>query len=335
MCRINILKILCTLLIMKKYLTIIVCLLISSALASACRPRLAGATPASGSSLDVLAAESFLADIAQNVAGDRLIVGTLLPLGLDPHAFEPTPRDVAKIVDSNIFIVNGAGLEKWLANILESAGGQRLVIDASAGLIPKHRPAGGIVCGPPTQAGVEENSGGGDPHFWLDPVLVIRYVENIRDGLSQADPQARDLYVRNAEAYISRLKELDVWIAGQVAQIPPEQRLLVTNHESLGYFADRYGFKLVGAILPSFSTAASPSAGELARLADCIRSSGTPAIFLETGANPQLADQLAQETGIRIVTELYTHSITPPDGNAPDYISMMKYNTQAIVGALK
>lgn len=320
---------------MRRTSTIIVYILILSVVVSACQLRPAVTPQAGKAALDVLAAESFLADIAQNVAGDRLIVGALLPLGLDPHAFEPTPRDVAKIVDSNVFIVNGAGLEKWLANILESAGGQRLVIEASAGLVAKQRSAGGIVCGPPSQAGTEGISGGGDPHFWLDPALVIHYVENIRDGLNQADPQAGDLYARNAEAYVSRLKELDAWIAGEVAQIPPERRLLVTNHESLGYFADRYGFKLVGAILPGFSTAASPSAGELARLADCIRSSGAPAIFLETGANPQLADQLAQETGIRIVTELYTHSITPPGGNAPDYISMMKYNTQAIVGALK
>jgi ABC-type Zn uptake system ZnuABC Zn-binding protein ZnuA len=165
--------------------------------------------------------------------------------------------------------------------------------------------------------------------------LVVRYAENIRDGLSQADPQGNETYTRNAEAYIARLKELDTWIATQVAQIPPDRRLLVTNHESLGYFADRYGFKLVGAILPGFSTGASPSAGDLARLADCIKSSGAPAIFLEAGVNPQLADQLAQETGIRVVTGLYTHSITAPGGNAPDYISMMKYNTQAIVDALK
>jgi ABC-type Zn uptake system ZnuABC Zn-binding protein ZnuA len=258
----------------------------------------------------------------------------LLPLGLDPHAFVPIPKDVARIADSDVLIVNGAGLEEWMSSILDGAGGQRLVIEASAGLTPKQRSAEGIACAPPSQA-EDEHAGEGDPHFWLDPVLVVRYVENIRDGLSQADPQSKESYVNNAAAYIARLKELDAWIARQVAQIPPERRLLVTNHESLGYFADRYGFKLVGAILPSFSTAASPSAGDLARLADCIKSSGAPAIFLETGTNPQLADQLAQETGIRVVTELYSHSITPSNGNAPDYIAMMEYNTRAIVNALK
>jgi ABC-type Zn uptake system ZnuABC Zn-binding protein ZnuA len=254
---------------------------------------------------------------------------------LDPHAFEPTPKDVAKIADSNVLIVNGAGLEQWLANILESAGGQRLVIEASSGLSPTRRSDEEIVCAPPGQASDDQHAQEGDPHFWLDPMLVIRYVENIRDGFIQADPQGKESYEDNAAAYLARLEELDAWIAAQVATIPPERRLLVTNHESLGYFADRYGFKLIGAILPSFSTVASPSAGDLARLADCIETSGTPAIFLETGANPQLAEQLAQETGIRVVAELYSHSITPAGGNAPDYISMMKYNTQAIVDALK
>ena len=318
---------------MKNDATILLCLFVFSAFASACQATPAVGTQESGATLRVLAAESFLADMAQNVAGDRLKVDALLPLGLDPHAFEPTPKDVAKIADSNVLIVNGAGLEKWLTNILENAGGQRLVIEAAAGLNPKQRSAEGIVCAPPSQAGGE--AGQGDPHFWLDPILVIRYVENIRDGLSQFDPQGKEAYASNAEDYISRLKELDTWIAGQVGQIPPERRLLVTNHESLGYYADRYGFKLIGAILPSFSTIASPSAGDLARLADCIKSSRAPAIFLETGTNPQLAEQLARETGIRVVTDLYTESLTSPGGNATDYISMMKYNTQMIVNALK
>jgi manganese/iron transport system substrate-binding protein len=121
----------------------------------------------------------------------------------------------------------------------------------------------------------------------------------------------------------------------QVAQIPAERRLLVTNHESFGYFADRYGFRIVGAIVPSVSTGAAPSAQQLAMLVDRIKATGAPAVFLETGANPQLADQLAQETGVRVVTGLYTHSISAPDGPAPTYLEMLRYNTQAIVEALK
>ncbi len=290
-----------------------------------------GATPAAQApasdnpGLKVLAAETFLADIAQNVAGERLTVEALMPLGVDPHGFEPTPQDVAKVADSQVLIVNGAGFEAFLAELLQNAGGERQVIEASAGLTQRSTPAGEVI-------GEAHES---DPHFWFDPTLVITYVENIRAGLSQADPDGAAGYAANAGRYIAQLKELDGWIATQVKQIPPERRLLVTNHESLGYFADRYGFKMVGAIVPNVSPTSSPSAGQMAQLIEQIKATGAPAIFLETGANSQLADQIAKETGLKVETQLYSHSITAPDGPAPTYIDMMKYNTKVIIEALK
>ena len=123
------------------------------------------------------------------------------------------------------------------------------------------------------------------------------------------------------------LKDLDPWIREQVEPIPADQRLLVTNHESFGYFADRYGFKVVGTVLPSVSTGAAPSAEQMAALIETMRASGAKAIFLETGADRRLADQIAQETGAQVVTGLYSHSVTEPGGEAPTYIEMMKYNT--------
>ena len=276
--------------------------------------------------LRVLAIESFLADIAQNVAGERLGIETLLPTGLDPHAYEATPKDLVKIAESQVLIINGAGFEEWLQPTLDSTGGERQIIEAAAGLESRRLTA--------AEAG-EHGHGAGDPHFWLDPNNVVQYVENLRDGLSQADPAGSQVYAANAEAYIARLKELDAWIVEQVAQIPPERRILVTNHESFGYFADRYGFQIAGSILPSFSTGASPSAQELAQLVEHIRELHAQAIFLETGANPQLAQQIAEETGIQVITELYSHSLTGPDGDAPNYIEMMKFNVGTIVAALK
>ena len=174
-----------------------------------------------------------------------------------------------------------------------------------------------------------------DPHFWLDPNNVITYVENIRAALTQADPAGAAVYAANAAAYGTRLKDLDAWIVAQVAVLPPARRLLVTNHESFGYFADRYGFRITGTVIPSVSSDASPSAQQLARLVDRIRAAQAPAIFLEAGANPQLADQVARETGVRVVTGLYTHSISAPGGGAPTYIDMLKFDVSAIVNALK
>jgi ABC-type Zn uptake system ZnuABC Zn-binding protein ZnuA len=292
----------------------------------ACAPAGPAAQPAGGAPLAVLATETFLADIAQNVAGDRLKVAALLPIGTDPHSFEPTPQDAAKVAASQVLIVNGGGLESFLSKLLDNADGQRLVIVASAGLVSRTPGAGEIR---------DADHPEGDPHFWLDPIMVVKYVDNIRAGLSQADPAGAAVYARNAEAYSAQLKELDTWIAAQVQQIPPERRLLVTNHESFGYYADRYGFKIVGAVVPSFSSDASPSAQQLAQLVNAIKASGAPAVFLETGSNPQLAQQVAQETGIKVVADLYTHSISPAGGPAPSYIEMMRYDTRAIVDALK
>ena len=153
--------------------------------------------------------------------------------------------------------------------------------------------------------GGDHHHDAGDPHFWLDPTKAITYVENIRDGLSQADPAGKDVYAANAAAYIAQLQELDTWIAQQVGQsIPAERRQIVTNHESFGYFADRYGFTIIGTVVPSVSTGSAPSAQQLARLVDRIKATGAPAIFLETGANPQLAQQVAAETGVKVVTDL-------------------------------
>jgi len=298
--------------------------LCSLLLLTACTPAPTPPSPSTAPALpNVLAVETFLADMAQQVAGTRLTVRALMPIGVDPHSFEPAPTDIVQVSASTVLIVNGAGVEGFLNRLLQNAGGQRLVIEAAAGL--SSRPSA------PAPSGQAEK----DPHFWLDPVLAIRYVENIRDGLSQADPAGAALYTANAAAYSARLRELDAWIREQVNQVPAARRLLVTNHESLGYFADRYGFQVIGAIIPSVSTDAAPSAQQLAALIDQIKATGARAVFLETGANPQLAEQIATETGVQVVTGLLTHSVNAAGAEGATYIEMMKYNTRAIVAALK
>ncbi len=285
-----------------------------------------------GDSLEVLAVEVFLADIVRNVAGDAASVASLVPAGSDPHAFMLTPADAVKIARCDVLVVNGAGFEPTLDEMLENISEHAVLVEASAGLASRTGQEG-------EDAGGESDDGHqhdqGDPHFWLDATLVVKYVENIRDGLAAADPLHSAAYEANAAAYSRRLIELDAWIKDQVAMIPPERRLLVTNHESLGYFADRYGFTIVGTVMPSVSTGSSPSAQQLARLIGAIKQTGARAIFLETGSNPDLAKQVAAETGITVVTQLYTHSLTGADGSASTYENMMRANVEAIVAALK
>jgi len=274
----------------------------------------------------ILTSTTFLADITHNVAGDRVAVESLLPIGTDPHSYQPTPRDTAKLADSKLLIINGAEYEHFLETLLENAGGERTVIEASAGILPE-RNASAV-------EGQATDANGVDPHMWLDPNNVILYVENIRKGLANYDPAGAAFYQSNADAYIAELKDLDAWIVGQVSQIPLERRLLVTNHEALGYFAERYGFTIAGTVIESFSSGASPSAGQMAGLIDQIKVSGAPAIFLDTSDNEALAKQIADETGVRVVTDLHLESLT--DGApAGTYIDMMKYNVTQIVNALR
>jgi manganese/iron transport system substrate-binding protein len=208
-------------------------------------------------------------------------------------------------------VINSPGFEPSVDKLVAGAGNEDLaVIDASKGL------AGENV----------------DPHFWLDPIDVITYVENVRAGLTAIDPEGAPEYAANAAAYAQELRDLDSWITGRVATIPESRRLLVTNHESFGHFAERYGLDVVGTVFPTADGEGAPSAKALGTLIDDIRATGAPAIFLETGSNVDLADQVARETGVKIVTDLYTHSLAE---NAPTYLDMMRWNVDHIVEALR
>jgi len=312
---------------MKKIInSIIIMMTITALFLTAC-----GSTPqSSDSALSVLASTSFLADIAQNVAGDRITVDSLLPIGSDPHAYQAAPSDVAKIDESNLLILNGVEYEHFIEALLENAGGERIIVEAAAGL--EAHPAEEHA--DEAEAGTGHDHEAGDPHMWLDPNLVITYVENIRDGLIEVDPEGAETYTANADVYIAQLKNLDKWIVEQVNAIPAERRLLVTNHEAVGYFAERYGFEVVGAVVPSLSTDAGTSAKEMAALIEQIKAAGAPAIFLGEVENPDLANQIADETGVKVVDNLHLESLTDGDP-AATYIDMMKHNVTQIVNALK
>ena len=301
---------------MKKIINSIITL---TALASLFLTGCGSAPKSSDGRLKALTSTTFLADITRNIAGDRISVDSLLPVGADPHAYQAAPSDVAKIAGSNLLILNGLEYEHFIESLLENAEGERLIIEATAGLSPRK------------DAGSEH---GVDPHMWLDPNLVVTYVENIRDGLIQIDVEGTQIYKANADAYITQLKDLDKWIVEQVNTIPAERRLLVTNHEAFGYFAERYGFEVAGAVIPSLSTDAGTSAKELAALIEVIKTSGAPAIFLGEVENPDLANQIAAETNVKVVDNLHLESLTV-GAPAATYIDMMKHNVNQIVEALK
>jgi len=282
---------------------------------------------APGERLRVVATTTIVADIVVQVAGELIEVRTLLPLGADPHAFEPAPRDVVILEDAHVVVANGAGLETFLAPFIATAGRGVPVVELSEGIALRDAPPGD-----PEHA--SEEGAEGDPHTWTSPANAIVFARNAADAFATLDPDHADAYRAGAEAYVAQLEALDAWVRGEIETIPPESRVLVSDHDVFGYYADRYGLAQIGAIIPAFSTMAQPSAGEFAALQATIRERGVKAVFVGTTVNPATADQLARDLGIRVVA-LYTGSLGPAGSGADTYIDYTRYNTNAIVGALR
>ncbi len=283
----------------------------------------------------VVTSAGFLADMTRNVAGERAAVTSLIPPETDPHVFEPTPADLRETAGADLVVLNGAGLEGRLADMVREAGGDVPVIEAAAGLEPRTPQPGEPTHDEETGGGDDAHEGEVDPHFWLDPTLAVSYVTTIRDALIEVDPAGADEYRTNAEAYIAELDELDRWIAAQVETIDPVDRQLVMNHVSHGYYADRYGLRIVGAVIPGVSSGETPSARDLAELVATVRRTGVKAIFVDIGEDPGLGRQIAAETGIEVVDDLRVHSLSEPGGGAATYIEMLRHDTQRIVEALR
>lgn len=281
--------------------------------------------------LNVVATTTFIGDVTKQIGGDFIDLSVMMPAGADPHSFEPTPADLGKVADADLVFVNGIAFEAFLEKLIENAGDEAKVVTVSEGIETI-----AFVEGADEHADEEHahDHGEFDPHVWHDPNNVILWANHIADALSTHDPENATTYRANAEAYIAELQSLDTWIEEQVAQIPEANRRLVTEHGTLGYFAARYGFEIVGTAIPGFSTLAEPSAQELADLADAIRDLDVKAIFVGNTVNANVVSQIAQDTGIQLVP-MYTDSLSAADGPAATYLDFMKFNVEAMVGALK
>ncbi len=287
------------------------------------RPASGGDSAAGGPRLNVVATTSIIADIVRQVGGEYVSLTTLLPAGVDPHAFEPTPRDLAAVADADLVFANGFGLELFLGKMLAGAGEQVPVVYVSEGITPRQ----------PGEADQDHPGEEVDPHTWTSPANVLVFVDNIEQALAERDPAHTDAYRANAARYRQALVELDEWVQAQIEQIPPDRRKLVTDHPVFGYYADRYGLEQVGAVIPSFSTAAEPSAGELAALEEQIRRYQVRAIFVGNTVNPALSERVARDTGVRLLT-LYTGSLGGPDSGVETYLDYIRFNTRTIVEGL-
>lgn len=289
-----------------------------------------------GEKLKIVATTNIVGDVVRNVGNDQIDLTVLMDIGVDPHTYVPTPADTAAIHDAYVVFANGAGLEADLEEMFENAGGKAVHIHVSHGLELRSAPGGHEheeEDAASSKVEGEHDHGDVDPHVWFSVPNVIRWVENIEHTLSALDPANAGVYEENAREYVHELEELDAWIQDQMAQIPEANRKLVTNHPVFGYFADRYGLEQVGAVY-SISPSSEPSAQDIAALEDAIGEHGVPAVFAESTVNPKLAEQVAQDVGVKLVP-LYTGSLGSPGSGAETYLLLMRYDVNAIVDALK
>ncbi len=286
--------------------------------------------------LQIVASFSILGDLVENVGGDAVQVTTLIGPGVDAHTYDPAPADLVVLAEADVIFENGLGFEPWLDGFFESTQPPAARVVVTDGITP--REAGEEH--DEQQGDVEDDAahehGQFDPHVWHDVANVMMMVGNIRDALVAADPARAELYEANAAAYIGELEALDASIREQVGTLPEERRKLVTSHDTFGYFADAYGFEVIGTALGSLSTeAGDPSARDIATLITQIEEAGVPAIFAENVANPDLMESIAAEAGVELAPPLYTDALGPPGSPGETYIGVMQSNVTTIVDALR
>jgi ABC-type Zn uptake system ZnuABC Zn-binding protein ZnuA len=277
-----------------------------------------------GAALRVVTSTTVLADFVRAVGGEDVRVTAVAPAGADPHTFQPTPQTMRTLEQAQVVFFNGAGLEEWWGKVARSVRGKDVAaVELSQGLATLRMPAHGH--------GGRQHGENPDPHAWLDPTLVKRYVERIRETLGRADPPRAARYADRAKAYQAELDALDEWIRTQVAAIPPARRKLVTFHNAFQYLGKRYGLA-VDFLLAS--PGREPSAKALADLTRRLTQQNVPAVFAEADFNPKLLEVLARDAGVKVVTNLYDGSLTdgPP---ADSYLNLMRHNVRTIVEALR
>jgi len=275
---------------------------------------------ASDGRLEVVATTTVLGDWVRAVGGDAVAVDQVLEPNTDPHQYEPRPSDVEAAAGATLVFANGDGLDSWVEEVVSDSGSDAKIVDLGA-VVPDRLP------------GEEEGDAGAeyDPHWWHDPRNAEAAVAEIERRLAAADPARRHLFENDAERYLARLRALDRGIARCVDAVAPSRRKLVTDHDALGYFARRYGIEVVGAVIPSQTTEAQPSAKDLAELARTVEEQGVGAIFPESSLSPKLAEAIARQTGASAEHALYGDSLGPEGSAGATYLGMEAANADAIV----
>ncbi|MBR9923189.1 MAG: zinc ABC transporter solute-binding protein [Bacteroidetes bacterium] len=268
--------------------------------------------------LNVVATASIFADMAQNIAGDApLRISSIVPIGGDPHIYEPTPRDARLAAEADLILMNGLTFEGWLKELIQNSGTSATVKLITEGVTP-------------IESTRYENAT--DPHAWMDAAYGLIYIKNIKDALVTLDPDNAEMFEFNYQVYKQQLEEIHQSIQKQINSIPEKQRVLITSHDAFRYYGNRYGLQLESVL--GVSTDAEVQTSDIMRLNKIIQENKVPAVFIETTVNPKLLKQLATDNKVAIGGSLYSDSIGGKDSPAPSYLDMLIYNTNVITEAL-
>ncbi|MCK8828410.1 zinc ABC transporter substrate-binding protein [Natroniella acetigena] len=270
--------------------------------------------------LKVVTTYSIIHDLVENVAGDRVELDTMVPIGEEPEEYEPLPEDMQNVSEADLVFSNGLGIEHWLVSMIQNVAPDQNMVEVTEGIEPFYLYDGGL-------------QGEPDPHAWLDPILVRDYyIPNILDALIELDPEGEEYYQQRAAEYQKELGELDQWIEEQVEQISVENRILVTSEGAYRYFVEAYGFE--EGFIWQINAHEEGTPQQIADLIDSIREQEVKAVFVETSVSHRPMERVAEEVGVPIGGVLYSDSTDEPGSENDNYLSMMEHNVVTIVEVL-
>ncbi len=265
----------------------------------------------------VASTASMIWDMAKNIGGDHFDHQMIVPIGGDPHIYEPTPSDARLVANADLILKNGLTFEGWINSLIENSGTKAAVVTVTEGV-----PA-------LTSLTYKDAS---DPHAWMDARKGEFYLRNIRDALIELSPEHKEDITKNYEKYSRELSNLDEYIENEIKKIPEAQRILITSHDAFQYYGRRYGLKLQA--IQGVSTDAEVQTADILRVNKVIRESGVPAVFVESTINPKMLNRIAKDNDIVVGGSLFSDSIGDEKSAAPSYLEMLRYNTNTIVAAL-
>lgn len=265
----------------------------------------------------VASTASMIWDMARNIGGDHFEYKMIVPIGGDPHTYEPTPSDARLVASADLILKNGLTFEGWLNTLIKNSGTKADVVTVTEGV--------------PALTSVDYKDAA-DPHAWMDVTYAQFYIKNIKNAMIKLAPEHEADFEANFQKYSKQLVELDAFILNEINKIPAKQRILITSHDAFQYFGRRYGLKLQA--IQGVSTDAEVKTADVMRVNKVIRESGVPAVFVESTINPKMLNRLAKDNDIVVGGSLFADSLGGEKSDAPTYIDMLRHNALTIVAGL-